>query len=183
LIEMLKIDQAVRMEMIAEGMEDVAPELQDRMNKVDAETEARLAAIMREHGWPGLDMVGLEGTAAASAMLQHVGPEMRKKALPLVETAFSAGNVMGPHYAGLVDKVRLSEGRPQLYGTVAEPFTRAGEVVFQPIEDEAGVESRRAAVGLMPLAEYRELMKQMYFPSRTQPPSTPATTDAESRRE
>ncbi|MEO8314627.1 MAG: DUF6624 domain-containing protein [Pseudomonadota bacterium] len=179
LIDMLKIDQAVRMEMIDKGMENIAPEMQDQQSKVDAQTETRLAAIVREHGWPGLDMVGLEGTAAASVMLQHIGPEMQKKSLPLVEAAFRAGNVMGPHYAGLVDRVRLSEGRLQLYGTVAKPFTRKGEVVFQPIEGEAGVDERRAEVGLMPLAEYRELMKQTYFPSKTQQPATPATTSAE----
>lgn len=169
LIDALKVDQAVRMELIDKGAADVTPEMEGRLSKVDAQTQARLAAIIREHGWPGLDMVGLDGTEAASTMLQHVGAETQKKALPLVEAAFRTGNVMGPNYAGLVDRVRLSEGRPQLYGTVAKPFTRAGEIAFHPIEDEAGVDARRAEVGLMPLAEYRELMRQTYFPNRPMP--------------
>lgn len=180
LIDMLEVDQAVRMEMIDKGAANIAPETKDQLNKVDAQTEVRLAAIVREHGWPGLDMVGLDGTDAASTMLQHIGAETQKKALPLVEAAFRGGKVTGPNYAGLVDRVRLSEGRPQLYGTVAKSFTHEGEVVFQPIEDEAGVDARRAEVGLMPLAEYRELMKGFYFPSKTQQPATPAATGADS---
>jgi len=36
--------------------------------------------------------------------------------------------------------------------------------VLYPIEDEANVDKRRAEVGLSPLAEYREGLKQMYYP-------------------
>ncbi|MDQ2639823.1 MAG: hypothetical protein M3Y79_04500 [Pseudomonadota bacterium] len=167
LVGMLAADQAIRTEMIDQGMENVAPEMQERMNNVDAQTELHLAEILREHGWPGLDVVGLDGSNAASVMLQHAGRELQRQAMPLVEAGFRARTVSGPNYAMLVDRVRLSEGRPQLYGTVAMPFTQTGEVTFQPIEDESGVDARRAEVGLMPLEEYRQLMRQMYFPDPT----------------
>jgi hypothetical protein len=166
LLERLKVDQDIRMEAIAKDITHVTPDLQQRMESIDAQTNTFLLAIAREHGWPGIDRVGLDGSGAASTMLQHVSHETQKQLLPLVETAFRAGKVQGGNYAMLVDRVRLGDGLPQIYGTGAKPFSSDGAVIFQPIEDEAGVDARRAEVGLMPLEEYRELLKRLYFPEK-----------------
>ena len=37
-----------------------------------------------------------------------------------------------------------------------------GKMDPRPIEDEANVEQRRAEVGLVPLAEYRKQLEQIY---------------------
>jgi hypothetical protein len=57
---------------------------------------------------------------------------------------------------------------PQVYGTQPKPFEqwKEGEPAFHPIADESNVDKRRAEVGLSPLAEYREFLKQMYHPKR-----------------
>jgi hypothetical protein len=52
----------------------------------------------------------------------------------------------------LEDRVRMFEGRPQLYGTQLEPDDE-GRPRPYPIEDPEGVDERRRAVGLEPLAE------------------------------
>jgi len=41
-----------------------------------------------------------------------------------------------------------------------------GELTFEPIEDEASVDARRAEAGLPPPAEYREQLERMYLPER-----------------
>jgi hypothetical protein len=174
LLDRLNTDQDIRMKMIGEGMASVSPETQAQLEAVDRETEAMLSSIVREHGWPGLNMVGVDGTQAASTMLQHASGETAKRTLPLVEAAFRARNVLGPNYASLVDKVRIAEGRPQLYGTSAKPFDREGEIVFHPIEDESHMDARRAEMGLPPLEEYRKLLRRMYFPDTPQDTSPPA---------
>lgn len=182
LLDRFKTDQAIRMEMIDKGSANVSPDIQERMSRIDAETDAILSAIIREHGWPGLDKVGLDGTTAASGMLQHLSAETKKKTLPLVEAGFRAGNVMGQNYAMLVDTVRLGEGRSQLYGTSAKPFEAEGQIVFQPIEDEAGVDARRAEMGLPPLEEYRKLLREIYFPKKPAQTTAPAQAGSQTQR-
>ncbi|MCS6883729.1 MAG: hypothetical protein NZU74_20615, partial [Chloroflexaceae bacterium] len=54
--------------------------------------------------------------------------------------------------AYLTDRVRFNTGQPQVYGT--QVLIIDGRVTLKPIEDEANVDARRAAVGLLPLAEY-----------------------------
>jgi hypothetical protein len=72
----------------------------------------------------------------------------------------------GQDYALLLDRVLVGEGKPQVYGTQAKRFEawKGREPVLEPIEDEGNVDKRRAEVGLPPLSEYREMLKQMYFP-------------------
>jgi hypothetical protein len=60
----------------------------------------------------------------------------------------------------------VREGKPQVYGARAKPFEHRNYIIFEPIEDEANVDQRRAEAGLPPLAEYREFLKRMVFPQR-----------------
>lgn len=166
LLERLKIDQAIRMERIRQDVTKPAPELLVRMKSIDAETDVWLKEVVSAHGWPGTDLVGLDGASAASTMLMHVPPETQNQMLPLVEAAFRRGAVKGSTYAMLFDHVRVAAGQPQRYGTVARSMTSDRKVVFFPIEDEVNVDARRAGMGLPPLAEYRELMKRMYLPEK-----------------
>jgi hypothetical protein len=62
------------------------------------------------------------------------------------------GEVSAVDVAYLVDRVRVNEGRPQLYGT--QFWTVEGAVVPRPIEDEAGLEARRATLGLKTMEAY-----------------------------
>jgi hypothetical protein len=54
--------------------------------------------------------------------------------------------------ADLTDRVLIGEGKKQLYGTMMR-VAEDGKFVPEPIEDEANVDKRRAALGLQPLAE------------------------------
>lgn len=58
----------------------------------------------------------------------------------------------------LEDRVRVADGKPQLYGTqLANNPLR-----FEPIEDEAHVDARRSSVGLPPMAEYARMFGLSY---------------------
>lgn len=86
--------------------------------------------------------------------------------MPLVEKAYKSGSLSGQSYALLLDRVLVGEGKPQVYGTQTKRIEewKGREPALEPIEDEANVDQRRAEVGLTPLAEYMELLKQLYFP-------------------
>jgi len=121
---------------------------------IDRANTAWLKGVIAEHGWLGPEMVGSDGVSAAWLLIQHADHdrEFQRAMLPLIEAAFRAGKVRGSNYALLVDRVRIGEGKPQLYGS--QITTKNGEPAPHPIEDEANVDQRRADVGLEPLADY-----------------------------
>lgn len=166
LLVMFGQDQAVRNEMIKSGSGDPDGAVLARMAEVDARHTARMKSIIKEHGWPKAGLVGWDGTEAAFILVQHADHAFQKKLLPLMQKEYKAGGLSGPNYALFLDRVLAWDGKPQVYGSQAKPFGEweQGEPVLYPIEDEANVDKRRAEVGLSPLAEYKQTLKQMYFP-------------------
>lgn len=152
LLRMDEHDQAVRGELAADGslFEGYHP----RMEAVHRRNAARLRAILDEIGWPTERLVGSDGAQAAWRIAQHaIGePDLQRRALRLLQEAASRGEVPAWQPAMLEDRVRMFEGRPQLYGTQLEPDDE-GRPRPYPIEDPEHVEDRRRAVGLEPLAE------------------------------
>jgi hypothetical protein len=136
------------------------------MKTIDTDNTERMKVIIRQYGWPGPSLVGRDGTEAAWLLVQHADAAFQKAVLPLVEKAYKRGELSGQLYALLLDRVLVSEGKLQVYGTQAKPFDqwKGHEPVLEPIEDEANVDKRRAEVGLFTLSEYRKMLKQMYFP-------------------
>ena len=149
---MARVDQAVRNEWMRGDPVAPSPELLSRMAAIDAANTARLQEIVEEHGWPGSELVGLDGARGAFLIVQHATHDVQKALFPLVETGYREGVVSGPSYALLLDRILVGDGRPQVYGSQAAFLD--GELVLEPIEDEANVDVRRAEVGLPPLAEY-----------------------------
>jgi len=166
LVEMERVDQAVRMEMIRDGVGTPSPELLIRMAAIDVKNTRRLQEIVAGHGWPSPDLVGQDGAGAAFILLQHASYDAQKALFPLVEAGYRDGTVPGQSYALLLDSILVWEGKPQVYGSKARPVDEwvDGEPTFWPIDDEADVDRRRAEVGLSPLAEYREMLKRLNFP-------------------
>jgi hypothetical protein len=166
LLDRVKQDQAIRDEYIKKGIEHPDPSVLERMQAIDDANAERMRAIIRQYGWPGPELVGQDGTEAAFLLVQHADLALQKEMLPLVEKAYREGKLSGQSYALLLDRVLVREGKPQVYGTQAKRFAewKGREPVLEPIEDEGNVDKRRAEVGLMPLAEYLELLKQAYFP-------------------
>ena len=123
------------------------------MQQVHRENAKALAAIIDEHGWPGISLVGLEGCRAAWLIAQHAicTPALQRKFLERLTEAAGAGDAPVRQVALLTDRIRFNEGRPQLYGTVMD-WDEQG-VFGCELEDPDTVDERRAAVGLPPFAE------------------------------
>lgn len=58
------------------------------------------------------------------------------------------------------DRVLVGEGKPQRFGTQFAP-ARDGVLAPQPVEAPEGLDARRAAVGLKPMAEYAQDLARM----------------------
>ncbi len=166
LLDMVDRDQAIRREWIAKGVEHPDASVVARMDAIDTANIARVKAIVRRYGWPGAALVGLDGSDAAFLIVQHADYAIQKQMLPLVKKAYQQGSLPGQDYALLLDRVLMREGKPQVYGTQARRFSewKGHEPALMPIEDEANVDKRRASVGLFPLAQYKKMLKEAYFP-------------------
>ena len=116
-----------------------------------------LELIIEEHGWPMISMVGDEAAGAAVLIVQHSDIGHQKQYLPLVRDAALTGEAAGESYALLQDRVLMSEGKRQLYGSQVRRNEATGGWYVWPIEDEEALDERRAALGMLPLAAYLEL--------------------------
>jgi hypothetical protein len=166
LLAMVEQDQDVRNEMIKSGVDHPNKATLARMAAIDSRNTAKMKRIIKQYNWPRSELVGWDGTEAASLVVQHSDHSFQKALLPLMQKEYRTGHLAGPRYALFLDRVLVEDGKPQVYGSKAKSFDqwKGGEPALYPIEDEANVDKRRAEVGLSPLAEYREMLKQMYHP-------------------
>lgn len=153
LIQMGEADQRVRGQM-ARGEEwDPA---------IDRENARRLREIVQREGWPAAAKVGREASRAAWLVVQHIDddPEFQAQCLDKMKR-LPVGEVEPEDTAYLVDRVRVNQGDPQLYGT---QFYRdeSGTFRARPIEDHDNLDGRRSEVGLEPFAEYERSMLEKY---------------------
>ena len=151
LLEMASLDRVTRAELAASGdLFDTGYE--PRMARVHARNAQRLRRVIESVGWPGTDLVGPDGAAAAWLILQHAiaEPDLFRSASPLLETAAQEGRADPAHAAMLEDRIRFFEGRPQRYGTQLD-WDAEGNLSPGEVEDPHRLAERRLAVGLPPL--------------------------------
>ena len=132
------------------------------MERVHLENARALDAILDRLGWPGADLVGAEAAEAAWLIAQHAisWPAFQRRCLALLAAAVDEGRAPRRHLAYLTDRVRCNERRPQVYGTIHD-WDAAGELSPWPVEDPEGIDERRRAAELPPLADVtRELRRR-----------------------
>ncbi|HEL3158263.1 TPA: hypothetical protein UMF67_001990 [Stenotrophomonas maltophilia] len=122
-----------------------------------------LKTMIADKGWPTYSRVGHDGAKAAWLIVQHADhdPAFQAQVLPLIEHAAKAGEADLPDLALLTDRVLLAQGKPQRYGS---QFTTAGDgtMELRPTEDMDGLDARRQAMGLQPLAQYKATLSEAY---------------------
>jgi uncharacterized protein (DUF952 family) len=154
LLELRADDLRVRAELERAGR--LLRGYDQEMETVHRRNSARLRGIVAEHGWPTPLTVGTDGAEAVWLIVQHaIGePDFQRRALPLFEQAALRGEIPGWQPAYLMDRIRMLEGWPQLYGTQMAPDAD-GRIVVWPIADTATLNERRRTVGLRPFEERR----------------------------
>jgi KDO2-lipid IV(A) lauroyltransferase len=140
----------------------------------------RLARLVEGHGWPGRSLAGEDGAEAAFRIAEHAieEPQLQRHFLSLLARAAALGEVPPRQPAVLLDRVRVFEGKPQLYGT-ALGWDSEGHLSPEPLEMPEQVDARRAAVGLPPLAVSLEEHRFAPAGPEERPPSDPARYQAE----
>jgi hypothetical protein len=144
-------DDALRAELVAMAERPADPRHADRLWGILDDYET----------WPGLRLVGEDGERAAWLIVQLGDGDLQRRALPHLEAAVDQGDAHPSHYACLLDRVRMSEGRPQVYGS---QFVVHDDSTLSPwpIDEPAQVDQRRFVMGLPPLAAQARNMELQY---------------------
>ncbi|MHA6670150.1 DUF6624 domain-containing protein [Homoserinimonas sp. A447] len=145
-------NQELHDELVAMLQRDQAPDGGGESSQTRTD---RLEQIILEFGWPTIALVGDDGEEAAWAIAQHsdLDPEFQRFALEQLRKAVDVDQASPGNLAYLEDRVAAGAGEPQTYGTQMRCGPDGPEPAT-PIEDEAGLEQRRADAGLDPFADY-----------------------------
>ena len=170
LIELYHNDEQTRARLAKEGVlfDGYATE----MEQVHAANAEQFESIVSEFGWPGESLVGEDGAWLAWMIAQHaIGlPVFQRRCLDLLNAAVKKEEAPAVHAAYLTDRIRFNERKPQVYGTVFD-WDEQGQLNPWTVEDEAGVDERRASVGLPPLAVATEDARKQAAAERNVPPA------------
>ncbi|WP_030894196.1 DUF6624 domain-containing protein [Streptomyces sp. NRRL F-5053] len=151
LLRRMAADQYAR--GVREDGPDAEPDF-ERMRAVDADNAAALQHVLAEYGWPGRSLVGERAAHAAWLLAQHAGPDLQSRALNLLDEAVKQGEATPVQWAFLLDRCRMQQGQPQLYGTQYQDLGDGRGVRLWDVADPADLDRRRREVGLGPHAEY-----------------------------
>jgi hypothetical protein len=168
LIAMGDADQAVRS---ATGFVDSirSEAFVRRMHVQDSINAAKLLEIIDRFGWPTRTMVGARGATAAFLIAQHNG-SLQPMALRLMR-ALPSREVQQSELAMLEDRVLVSQGKPQKYGTQFKP----DGTEFFPVDSLSRLADRRADAGLPPMPVYLCMMRGFTGREVRPPTEAPAT--------
>jgi hypothetical protein len=141
------------------------------MEEVHKKNAAELSAIIDEHGWPGVELVGEEAAKAAWLVATHAIslPDFQRRCRAMLAESVERGDAPAAHLAMLDDRIRFNEGRPQRYGTILD-WQDDGDLGTGPIEDPDRIEERRAEVGLPSLNEHLERVRAATREENNTPP-------------
>ena len=180
LLEMARADLALRDDLARDG--SLFQGYHPSMAALHQRHGARLAALIDAHGWPGRSRVGEASARAAWLILQHAiaNPPLMRRGLTLLRGEASEGEVSQLEVAMLEDRICTFEGRPQRYGTQFD-WDEHGRWSPLPLEDPAGVDARRRAIGLGPLAQ--DLWRRRWAMARVRWPERPPAGWAARQRE
>lgn len=142
------------------------------MQAVHEQNARKLEEIVSGHGWPGIVLVGDDGAKAAWVIVQHaIGlPSFQRRCLDLLHKSACAHEVPSWQPAYLLDRIRVFEGKPQVYGTQFDRDEQ-GEMSPCPVEDAGGLNERRAALGLDSIEDRTRMMRAQ---ARSAPERSPA---------
>jgi hypothetical protein len=161
LLAMEKVDQEERVKCTAGDADFQIQCLKKLSETIDAVNTKRLEEIFDQYGFPDTAKVGKEGLRAFMVLLQHTTTDkLREKSIKPITKAFKRRELTSQDYANFIDRFRLHQGKPQIYGSGFE--TKDGKLVLSKTEGLKDLDKRRKKIGLPPMSEHVEMLKSIY---------------------
>lgn len=156
LLALQQRDLVVRAELEADGT--LYDGYHPRMEAVHLDNATQLRNLIAVFGWPNEQLAGPDGAEAAWLIAQHsiAEPDFMRTCRELIREDVADGKVPLWQYAYIDDRIRVSEGKPQRFGTQIE-LTPDGPVLCE-VEDSQALESLRIEAGFPPIGERLQSM-------------------------
>jgi hypothetical protein len=130
-------------------------------NTMDADNAARLKAIVAQYGWPTIALVGAEASEAACTILARgTDHAWQTQLAPELQQLVAADKIFGSGVAPIVDRLLVSSGGAQRFGT--QFVTRNGAVTILPVQDRQHLDQLRAQYLLPPVSIFRRSLESVY---------------------
>lgn len=155
--ELLDADQDVRIRYVAAARaEHPDPQLLEKLTgemlRTDSANVRAVTEILDTRGWVDRETVG-DVSAALFVILQHAEPAVQKRYLPLLREAVRRGELAPSSLALFEDRIAVSEGRPQRYGTQILQHND-GTYYVAPLENRDSLDAWRSRADLAPMETY-----------------------------
>lgn len=149
---MVDEDNKVREKLVNDGT--LSDRYSEEMETVHVKNGGRLEKIIEQYGWPNMTLVGADGERNAWLIIQHAIsiPSLQRKCLSLLNDEAKKGEAPLEQVAMLEDRIRIFEGKKQLYGTQFD-WDENNLLSPLPIEDPVNVDTLRKQMNLPPLEE------------------------------
>lgn len=160
LLEMQERDKKARSSII--NIKDPSDKLWTVVEEIDTQNGQKLKTIINKYGWPGVSLVGLDGSSALWLLIQHQDQniDFQKQCLELLKIAVNEYEAASESLAYLIDRVNINEGKPQIYGT--QWVEEGGKLSLYSVEDIEYLDQRRLQMGLCTMIEYKKLFQSAY---------------------
>ena len=124
-----------------------------------------LKSLFATYGFLGYHQVGKEGASDFWLLVQHCDrdPQFQESVLVAMESEVNAGNASNQEFAYLTDRVRVNQGRPQVFGTQLELNKMGNSYVSRPCVAPAELNRRRSSIGLEPIELYLQRHNALFL--------------------
>jgi hypothetical protein len=116
----------------------------------------KVTSMIDKFGWLGPVEIGDDGCETMFIIIQHADLQTQEKYFPALKAAVKAGKARQSRLAYLEDRILLRKGQNQIYGTQVFLNIKTNEAYVLPLEDPYNLDTRRASIGLEPMANYIE---------------------------
>ena len=129
-------------------------ELQFKMKINDSLNLIKIEKIIAKYGWIGYDTIGYKANQTLFLVIQHSDLATQIKFLPMLRNAVLNKKAMPEELALLEDRILVTQGKNQIFGTQVNCDSTGFKCFVYPIADEKDVENRRKSLGMRTLVEY-----------------------------
>lgn len=158
----------------------VAASMQEDPNRIhsltliaeyDRQNAQTLMTIIERFGWPTREMVGIKAVQGAYIAVQHAGHDssFQSNCLSLIQQQVDQGELPGAFLALMTDRVTVSRGEPQIFGTqmtmAPDEFGVMRAIPSAAIWQSEDLDDRRAALGMPAHTRFIEAIELAYFDS------------------